>query len=127
MPAAEVPGDLLRCALEEYIALGPNTVHSPEDRLARRIPRYSAEARSAALVVAGEAAAAASGLAREHEAGVRTYESVVQTWEQRFPWVVDPAPPEPRPWWLRLLTRGTTRKELDLATRLANFGFYLIK
>lgn len=122
----ELPHDLLRSALEEYIAFGPQTVRSPEDRLASRLPHHQPADRRAALIVAREAVAAAEELAREYADGRRTQASVSETLLRRFNWLIDPALPQRQSWWRQLLTHGTTRAQPDLVTRLANFGFHLV-
>ena len=102
-----IPDDVLRTALEEYIAFGPATRRPAEERLRARLPADAGALADEALAEARAAVAAAEQLAREYEARRRSQRSCAQELARRFPWLGGDA--------------GG-----DLALRLAHFGYYLV-
>ena len=120
-----VPDEVLRAALEEYIAFGPQRVQPVEERLARRLPLTAPEERSAAIAVAREAVGVAEALAREYVSGSRTQDAVVAELARRYPWLHVASASTPRSWWCRLAF-WTRAPEADLAAQLGHFGYYLV-
>jgi len=118
----EIPPEVLRAALEEYIAFGPATRRPAGERLAARLPPEQRAAGAAALAVAGQAVAAAESLAKEYLDGRRSQASITRELEVRYPWLYDDSPAEARPWW-RLWPPPPDRH--DLARRLAHFGWWV--
>lgn len=119
-----IPDEVLRAALEEHIAFGPDRKRPAEERLARRLPLVPPATRRAALEAAGEAVEVAYELAREYTAGGRTQASVEAELARRFPWLRAGPPAARRPWWRRLPFWSRAR-EADLVVRLGHYGYYL--
>jgi hypothetical protein len=112
---------VLRAALEERIAFGPETRRPLAERLRARLPGEDSETLALALGEAQRAVTGAEALARECVAGYRTQAEVVAELCHQFPWLTSNA-----------ATTGPRRAPAarrdgtpDLADRLGHFGYYL--
>jgi hypothetical protein len=110
LTSVRFPSWLLRAALEETIRFGPEAERSASNRLADRARWVPGMVRIAALRRADAAVAAAETLARRVQAGTATQSEIVRELRHRFPWLGD--------------TESAT--PVDLATRLASYGYYLV-
>jgi hypothetical protein len=88
----DIPDDVLRVALEEYIAFGPRTRRPAEERVGERLPNVATATRAAALAEARRAVALAEALAREYVDGKRTQGEVVAELRRAVPWAAELAP-----------------------------------
>jgi hypothetical protein len=114
-----LPGEVLRVALEERIAFGPDTRRPVAERIRGRLPALDPEMLALALGETQHALTDAQALAQEFVAGVRTQAEVVAELRSRFPWLAgDVAPGSGR----RVARRDGAP---DLADRLGSYGHFL--
>jgi hypothetical protein len=105
-----IPDDVLRAALEEYIAFGPRTRRPARERLRERLPAEPDAVLDEALATAREAVDVAYQLARECSERRRSQASIVKELARRIPWVA----------------AGSKGTSDDLVHHLAHFGYFLV-
>jgi hypothetical protein len=115
-----VPNHVIRVALEEAIAAGPEIRIPVETRVQTRLPDVSQDACQAALKEARRAIDLAEEFAREYLAGARTQDAVVDGLRRNFGWLEEPTRHADDS--KSSSTRDTA--PVDLAVRLSSYGFH---
>ncbi|HJQ20786.1 MAG TPA: hypothetical protein VJ867_10580 [Gemmatimonadaceae bacterium] len=119
-----VDDELLRMALVEYMRFGPESRTPVAERIRSRAPDASEDDVATALRTVSAAVHAASRLATAGMRGERSERSIREELARTFRWLRPSEDSHDRRWWKRFLP--VFRRD-DLAQRLKNFGFYLMK